>query len=165
MKTSETDEISIERLAEIIDVTPRWVRKHIEAGVITRKSRGKVSLKQAVQALIADAKRNADRDQEAAERARLNAARRRVAEARLAEIESRTMEVAEVEAIVDEVCAVVRTEFDTFAGRVAGLDWSLKKGISDESFRSLTRLSEHFAKVATEIENRNRKNKRTNDDD
>jgi len=165
MKTSETDEISVEKLAEIIDVTPRWVRKHIESGTITRVGRGKVSLKQAVRALIADAKRNADRDEEARERAALTAARRRVAAARLAEIEARVMDVAEVEAVIDEFVAVTRTEFDTFAGRVAGLDWSHRKKIEEERFKSLTKISDHFAKVASEIENRNRKNKRKSDDD
>lgn len=165
VKTSDDDETTIERLAEIVDVTPRWVRKHIESGTITRVGRGKVSLKQAVRALIADAKRNPDQDRDAAERAALNAARRRVAEARLAEIEGRVMEVAEVEAIVDEFVAVVRTEFDTFAGRVAGLDWSLRKKIDEERFKSLTRISDHFAKVANEIEKRNRKNERKTVDD
>ncbi|MCA3637037.1 MAG: hypothetical protein IOC54_15860 [Methylobacterium sp.] len=165
MKTSDDDETTIERLAEIVDVTPRWIRKHVEAGLITRVGRGKVSLKQAVQALLSDARRNADRDHEAAERAKLNAARRRVAEARLAEIEGRTMEVSEVEAVVDEFVAVTRTEFDTFAGRVAGLDWALRKKVEDERFKSLTRISDHFAKVASEIENRNRKNERKTSDD
>lgn len=159
------DTISTTDLADLLGVDSRTISNLVSRGTITRTARGKFDTKSTIRALLADAKRNGDRDLEAAERAKLNAARRRVAEARLAEIEARTMDIAEVEAVVDEFVAVTRTEFETFAGRVAGLDWSLRKKIDEERFKSLVRLSEHFAKVASEIENRNRKNKRTNDDD
>lgn len=157
--------ISTAELAELLGVDSRTVTNLVSRGVITRAERGKFDTKATIRALIADARRNSDRDHEAAERAKLNAARRRVAEARLAEIEARTMEVAEVEAVIDEFCAVVRTEFDSMAGRVAGLNWALRKKIDEERFRSLTRLSEHFAKVASEIEKRNRNNERKNYED
>jgi phage terminase Nu1 subunit (DNA packaging protein) len=159
------EKISAADLSDLLDVDERTVRNLVARRVITRAGRGKFDTKSTIRALLADAKRNADRDLEAAERARLNAARRRVAEARLAEIEARTMEVAEVEAIVDKFVAVTRTEFDSMAGRVAGLDWSLRKKIDEERFKSLTRLSDHFAKVASEIEKRNRKNTRSSNDD
>lgn len=159
------EKISASDLSDLLDVDERTVRNLVARRVITRAGRGKFDTKATVRALLADARRNSDRDLEAAERAALNAARRRVAEARLAEIEGRSMEVEEVEAIVDEFCAVTRTEFETFAGRVAGRDWALRSKIEAEKNNSLTRLSDHFMKVATQIEDRNRKNKRKSDDD
>lgn len=159
------DKISAADLSDLLDVDERTIRNLVSRRIITRAGRGVFDTKSTIRALLADARRNSDRDLEAAERAKLNAARRRVAEARIAEIEGKSMDVAEVEAIVDEFVAVTRTEFDSMAGRVAGLDWSLRKKIDEERFKSLTRMSEHFAKVATQIEERNRKNMRKSDDD
>ncbi|MCA3645992.1 MAG: hypothetical protein IOC54_01435 [Methylobacterium sp.] len=148
MKTSDPDEISIERLAEIIDVTPRWVRKHVEAGTITRVGRGKVSLKQAVRALIADAKRNADRDAEAASRATLNALRAKREELKLAIISEEFMPVSEANALLDEVVGVIRFSFEAMPARVAGNDWPLRRKIEIARDEALQAASARLEKMS-----------------
>ncbi len=151
MKTEEDDLISVDDFAEIIGVTPRTVRNLISAGIITKAGRGKISLRQAVRALLAKEKASPDRAREGAARAGILEAKLRVTKLELAEAERAVIKMDEARDVLFEIAGACRFEMQTLAARSSN-DPTTRAAIAAEVSKSFDRISTKLTKRAAMLE-------------
>ena len=136
--------LSIKQAAQLLKMTGERVRQLSRDGWIPKAARGLYPLVGSVQGYIDFLRDEARRSNQNAPANRARDARAREIELRIAEREGRLMPTEEALAVMDEIVALCRTEFQTIAAR-STQDVGQRREIEKQANESLQRISDKLA--------------------